>query len=135
MSAKRLTKAQVIAELAEHSELDKKSVSRLFDGLAELIKQELRKPNGEFVIPGLIKLRATHLAYGVGKRRGAAVMEVGRGLGNIAQAGHAHDLGLSGDERAKYPLPLDQIAANVHALMAGHAAERFEQSVAVLLLG
>jgi nucleoid DNA-binding protein len=58
MSAKRLTKAQVIAELAEHSELDKKSVSRLFDGLAELIKQELRKPNGEFVIPGLIKLRA-----------------------------------------------------------------------------
>ena len=58
MSAKRLTKAQVIAEIAEYSELDKKSVNRVFDGLTELIKKELRKPNGEFVIPGLLKLRA-----------------------------------------------------------------------------
>jgi nucleoid DNA-binding protein len=58
MSAKRLTKAQVITEIAEASELDKKSVSRMFDSLTELIKKELRKPNGEFVIPGLLKLRA-----------------------------------------------------------------------------
>src|SRR5258708_23656468 len=58
MSAKRLTKAQVIAEIAESAELDKKSVGRVFDGLTELIKKELRKPNGEFVIPGLLKLRA-----------------------------------------------------------------------------
>jgi nucleoid DNA-binding protein len=58
MSAKRLTKAQVIAEIAETSELDKKAVGRVFDGLTELIKKELRKPNGEFVIPGLLKLRA-----------------------------------------------------------------------------
>ena len=58
MSAKRLTKAQVIAEIAEASELDKKSVGRVFDGLTELIKKELRKPSGEFVIPGLLKLKA-----------------------------------------------------------------------------
>jgi nucleoid DNA-binding protein len=58
MSAKRLTKAQVIAELAEFTELDKKSVGKVFDGLTELIKKELRKPNGEFVVPGLLKLRA-----------------------------------------------------------------------------
>jgi nucleoid DNA-binding protein len=58
MSAKRLTKAQVIAEIAEAAELDKKSVTRVFEGLTELIKKELRKPNGEFVIPGLLKLRA-----------------------------------------------------------------------------
>jgi nucleoid DNA-binding protein len=58
MSAKRLTKAQVIGEIAESAELDKKSVSRVFDGLTELLKKELRKPNGEFVIPGLLKLRA-----------------------------------------------------------------------------
>ena len=57
MSAKRLTKAQVIAEIAEASELDKKSVGRVFDGLTELIKKELRKPSGEFVIPGLLKLK------------------------------------------------------------------------------
>ena len=58
MSAKRLTKAQVIAELAEICELDKKAVGRVFDELTELIKRELRKPTGEFVIPGLLKLRA-----------------------------------------------------------------------------
>jgi nucleoid DNA-binding protein len=58
MSAKRLTKAQVITEIAESSELDRKSVGRVFDSLTELIKKELRKPNGEFVIPGLLKLRA-----------------------------------------------------------------------------
>ena len=58
MSAKRMTKAQVIAELAQHSELDKKSVTLVFEGLTALIKAELDKPSGEFVIPGLIKLRA-----------------------------------------------------------------------------
>ena len=59
MAGKRLTKSQVVSELAEMAELDKKSVNRVFDGLAELIKKQLgaRGP-GEFVIPGLIKLRA-----------------------------------------------------------------------------
>jgi nucleoid DNA-binding protein len=59
MSGKRMTKAQVIAEISELSELDKKSVSRVFDGLTELIKKQLgsRGP-GEFVIPGLLKLKA-----------------------------------------------------------------------------
>ena len=59
MSGKRMTKAQVITEIAEFSELDKKSVARVFYGLTELIKKQLgsRGP-GEFVIPGLLKLKA-----------------------------------------------------------------------------
>src|SRR4029078_11663963 len=59
MSAKRLTKAQVIAEISEFAELDKKSVGRVFDGLTELIKKQLgsRGP-GEFVVPGFLKLKA-----------------------------------------------------------------------------
>jgi nucleoid DNA-binding protein len=59
MSAKkRMTKAQVITEIAESSELDKKSVNKVFDGLADLIKKELgKKGPGEFVIPGLLKLK------------------------------------------------------------------------------
>lgn len=58
MAAKRMTKAQVITEISEFAELDKKSVSRVFDGLTELIKKQLgsRGP-GEFVIPGLLKLK------------------------------------------------------------------------------
>ncbi|MFO0666045.1 MAG: HU family DNA-binding protein [Polyangiaceae bacterium] len=54
---KRLTKAEIITTVAESSELDKKSVNRVFEGLTDLIKKELKK-KGEFVIPGLLKLRA-----------------------------------------------------------------------------
>jgi nucleoid DNA-binding protein len=59
MSGKRLTKAQVITEIAEFTELDKKSVTRVFDGLVELVKKQLgsRGP-GEFIIPGMLKLKA-----------------------------------------------------------------------------
>ena len=59
MAGKRLTKSQVISELAESTELDKKSINRVFDGLTDIIKKQLgaRGP-GEFVIPGLLKLRA-----------------------------------------------------------------------------
>src|SRR5688572_32382230 len=58
MAGKRLTKAQVIAELANSTDLDKKSVSRVFEGLSELIRKQLssRGP-GELVVPGLVKLR------------------------------------------------------------------------------
>jgi len=58
MASKRLTKSQVVSELAELSELDKKSINRVFDGLTDIIKKQLgpRGP-GEFVIPGLLKLR------------------------------------------------------------------------------
>ena len=57
--AKRLTKAQVISELSEMTELDKKSVARVFDKLQELIKKQLSaRGAGEFVIPGLLKLKA-----------------------------------------------------------------------------
>lgn len=59
MAGKKLTKAQVVAEIAEASELDKKSVGRVFDALTEVIKKQLgaRGP-GEFVLPGIAKLKA-----------------------------------------------------------------------------
>jgi DNA-binding protein HU-beta len=58
MAGKRLTKAQVISEIATNAELDKKSVNRVFETLQELIRKQLsgRGP-GEFVIPNLVKLR------------------------------------------------------------------------------
>jgi nucleoid DNA-binding protein len=59
MSAKRMTKAQVITEISEMSEIDKKSVVRMFDSLTELIKKQLsNRGPGEFVVPGLLKLKA-----------------------------------------------------------------------------
>lgn len=58
MAGKRLTKAQVIAEIANATDLDKKSVNRVFETMQEIIRKQLtgRGP-GEFVIPGLVKLR------------------------------------------------------------------------------
>ena len=58
MAGKRLTKAQVISEIATATELDKRSVGRVFESLQELIRKQLsgRGP-GEFVIPNLVKLR------------------------------------------------------------------------------
>jgi len=60
MAGKRLTKAQVITEIANATDLDKKSVNRVFESLQELIRKQLtgRGP-GEFVVPGLVKLRVT----------------------------------------------------------------------------
>jgi nucleoid DNA-binding protein len=58
MAGKRLTKAQVVGEVASVTELDKKSVNRVFEALQEIIRKQLsaRGP-GEFVVPGLVKLR------------------------------------------------------------------------------
>ena len=58
MAGKRLTKAQVITELSNSTDLDKKSVNKVFEALQELIRKQLsaRGP-GEFVVPGRVKLR------------------------------------------------------------------------------
>ncbi len=58
MAGKRLTKAQTVAELSNAADLDKKSINRVFEALQELIRKQLsaRGP-GEFVVPGLVKLR------------------------------------------------------------------------------
>jgi DNA-binding protein HU-beta len=59
MAAKRMTKSQVITELSELTDLDKKSINRIFESLQELIRKQLsNRGPGEFVIPGLLKLKA-----------------------------------------------------------------------------
>ncbi len=55
---KRMSKSQLFADLATHAEIDRKSVARVFEGLQEILQHELgSKGPGEFVIPGLLKLR------------------------------------------------------------------------------
>ena len=55
MAGKRLTKAQVITELSNATDLDKKSVNKVFEALQELIRKQLsaRGPGG-FVVPGVV---------------------------------------------------------------------------------
>lgn len=58
MAGKRLTKAQVVAEISTVTELDKKHVTKVLDALNDLASKELNgQEGGEFVVPGLVKLR------------------------------------------------------------------------------
>ncbi|MDO5567216.1 MAG: HU family DNA-binding protein [Planctomycetia bacterium] len=54
---KPLTKTQIIAALAEATQLGKKDVAKLVDALGELIATSLSsKGAGSFTLPGLVKI-------------------------------------------------------------------------------
>jgi nucleoid DNA-binding protein len=56
--SKAATKAEIYGALAEKTSVAKKDISKLFDALSELISKELgKKGPGQFVIPGLLKLK------------------------------------------------------------------------------
>ncbi len=54
---KPLTKTQILAEIAETTELSKKDVAAVFEALTGQIQQSLgRSGAGQFTIPGLLKI-------------------------------------------------------------------------------
>lgn len=56
-SEKPLTKSQIIANIAESTELSKKDVQAVFDALVEEIKRGVgKKGPGTFTVPGLVKI-------------------------------------------------------------------------------
>ena len=57
MAAKHLTKSEILVSIAEDTELSRKQVASVFDGLAGLIHQGVgKKGPGIFVVPGLMKI-------------------------------------------------------------------------------
>lgn len=56
-TTKRMTRAQIMGELADKTGLSKREIADVFEKLKELINQELVKPHGEFIIPDLVKLK------------------------------------------------------------------------------
>ena len=55
----RYTKTQIIAEIAESTELTKKQVSSVLDELTDIIDRHIQKRAcGQFVLPGLLKIEA-----------------------------------------------------------------------------
>jgi nucleoid DNA-binding protein len=57
MAAKLPTKSEVLASIAETTELSRKQVASVFEALADLIKKNVgRKGPGMFVVPGLMKI-------------------------------------------------------------------------------
>lgn len=52
------TKAEVYSELAEKTGLGKREIASIFSAMSELIGKELSKKGpGQFVVPGLLKLK------------------------------------------------------------------------------
>lgn len=59
---KPLTKTQIIAEIAEQTELSKKDVTLVLDALCEEIKKSIgKKGAGSFTLPGLLKVEKKHV--------------------------------------------------------------------------
>ncbi|MBN1654069.1 MAG: HU family DNA-binding protein [Deltaproteobacteria bacterium] len=62
-TAKRMSKAQIITEMAEKTGLSKKDIQNVFAQLLELIEREIGKRGpGEFVIPDIIKMKVKQIA-------------------------------------------------------------------------
>ena len=62
-TAKRMSKAQIITELAEKTGMSKKDIQNVFAALLELIEREVGKRGpGEFVIPDIIKMKVKQIA-------------------------------------------------------------------------
>jgi nucleoid DNA-binding protein len=56
LSAK-YTKTQILDHIAESTELSRKQVAAVLDGLGEVIETHIKKRSvGEFVLPGLLKI-------------------------------------------------------------------------------
>ena len=55
---KAMSKSEILAELADRTELSRKEVGRVFDELAVLIEQHVGKRSvGAFTLPGLLKIK------------------------------------------------------------------------------
>jgi nucleoid DNA-binding protein len=60
-SAKPMSKSEVLNTLAETTELSRKEVAKVLDGLSELISKNVgKKGPGVFAVPGLMKITVQH---------------------------------------------------------------------------
>ncbi len=79
MAGKRMTKAQIVGELADRSGLSKKDINAVLEALRDIIKRELGKRGpGEFVVPEIaLKLKVRQVKAQKGKKfRNPATGEV-----------------------------------------------------------
>ena len=73
-AGKARTKSQVYGELAEYSDLSRKQVACVFDGLTGMIKKDLGKRGPKtFALPGLAKIKVVRPTM---RRSSACVSQV-----------------------------------------------------------
>jgi len=62
-SAKPATKSEILSNIAEATQLSRKQVASVFDGLSDQIKAAVgKKGPGVFALPGLMKIVVIHKA-------------------------------------------------------------------------
>ena len=56
---KRYTKTEILDEIANNTQVDRKQVSAMLDELGSIVERHVRKrAAGEFILPGLLKIQA-----------------------------------------------------------------------------
>lgn len=84
------SKTEVFGELAAASDLNKRQVAAVFDGLADLIRTDLKKGPGVFTVPGLMKIKvvrkpATKAREGVNPFTGEKMMFKAKPARNVVK--------------------------------------------------
>lgn len=84
------SKTEVFGELAAASDLNKRQVAAVFDGLADLIRTDLKKGPGIFTVPGLMKIKvirkpATKAREGVNPFTGEKMMFKAKPARNVVK--------------------------------------------------
>lgn len=88
---KARSKGEVYGNLAEASDLTRKQVAAVFDGLADMIKKDLSKRGpGLFTVPGLMKIKvvrkpATKARKGVNPFTGEEMMFKAKPARNVVK--------------------------------------------------
>ncbi len=89
-SSKVRSKSEVFGQLATCADLTKKQVACMFEGLADLIKTDLKKGPGVFTVPGLMKIKvirkpATKAREGVNPFTGERMMFKAKPARNVVK--------------------------------------------------
>lgn len=90
-TTKARTKSEVFGELADSTELTKKQVATVFDGLSKIIKKDLGKRGpGMFTVPGLMKIKvvrkpATKARKGINPFTGEEMMFKAKPARNVVK--------------------------------------------------
>ena len=88
---KSRTKSQILNDLAESTELSRKQIASVFDGLAGLIKEDVGKRGpGVFSVPGLMKIKvvrkpATKARKGINPFTGEEMMFKAKPARNVVK--------------------------------------------------
>ncbi len=86
---KPLTKTQMIAEIAETTQLSKKQVGDVIDALSEEIKKSLgKKGAGSFTLPGVLKVEKKHVKAQPAKKNVPNPLRPGEFINREAKPAH-----------------------------------------------